>query len=137
MSAGGGSSTPVFGGMVNLPGAKAAGAAAVASSDDRNCAGVSGAPGARLLVSLQAQSSPNPAAAKNWTLTGGTKRVLGRRNEHRLRRRTDLTEDFANVLVQRGAPRGVSRDAIIRAGQKRRFWQTIRDLCRTLAVAHP
>jgi hypothetical protein len=63
----------VLGGIVNFAGVTPGGAGkVVASGDVGNCAGVSGATGARLLVSLHAQSSPNPAAAKIWRLTGGT-----------------------------------------------------------------
>src|SRR5215472_5219019 len=129
MSAGGGKSTAVFGGIVNLTCEPAAGAGVViASSEDRNCAGVSGAPGARLLVSLQAQSSPNPAKAKIWSLTGGTKRVPDQRNDRRLRLNTNFVKNLANILVEHAAPRREGRDLIVQAGQSRGYRQTMRDL---------
>ena len=91
MSAGGGSATAVLGGIVNFSGASSAGAVeVVVSLDVRNFAGVSGVLGARLLVSLHAQSSPSPAVATIWRLTGGTKCVPDRRSDRRFRLNTDL-----------------------------------------------
>ena len=81
----------MLGGIVNFAGVTPVGAGKVAASGDvGNCAGVSGAPGAKLLVSLHAQSSPSPAAATIWRLTGGTKRVPDRRSDRRFRLNTDL-----------------------------------------------
>jgi hypothetical protein len=109
----------------------------VTSPDDWNCAGVSGALGARLLVSLQAQSRANPGAAKSRSLTGGTKRIPDRRGDRRLRLRTNRVDNFANVLVQHAPPRRQGHEPITRAGQDREFWQAICDLGGSLAVAHP
>ena len=36
----------------------------------------------------------------SWSLAGGMKRLPDRRGDHRLRLRTNLVENFANVLVQ-------------------------------------
>ena len=129
----------MFGGIENFTGAKAAGAGvAVAPSDDGNGAGESGAPGARLLVSLQAQSRTQPPAAKSWRLNGRMTRLPDRRGDHRLLwLGTSLVENFANVLVQNAVPRRQSRGAVTQAGQDWGVWQTICELGRSFAVVHP
>src|SRR5215831_17134167 len=128
----------MFGGIENFAGATAAGTpVGVAPSNDGNGAGASGAAGARLLVLLQAQSRTKPAAVKSRMLTGRMKRVPELRGDRRLWLRTNLVENFANVLVQNAVPRREGRMAITRAGKDRRFWQTNCDLGRSLAVADP
>src|SRR5271169_2115607 len=117
MSAGDGNWTAVFGGTVNLRGPPLADAgAAGASSDNWTCQGVSGDAGARSFVSLQAPSIAHPAKAMRRNLAGSMECISDRRRDHRLRLRTHLVENFADVLVQDAVPGRQRREAIARAG---------------------
>ena len=104
------------------PGPDGAGAgAAGASLDGSNCHGVSGEAGAKSRVSLQAPSNAHPARAMRRNLAGGMQCTSDRRRGHRLRLRTNLVENFADVLVQHAVPCRESREVITRAGEDRRF----------------
>src|SRR6266481_4871307 len=100
MSAGEGNWTAVFSGIANRRAATAADAGiAGASLDGWNCHGVSGEAGARSRVSLQAPSSAHPARALRRNLADGMQCVPDRRLDYRLRLRTNLVKNFADVLV--------------------------------------
>ena len=117
MPEGDGAWTTVFGGTVNCRGATLADAGGgVASSDDWACQGVSGDAGARLLVSLQAPSSADPARAMSRSLANGMECIPERRRHCRWRFRTDFVENTANVLVQKAIPRREGREVITGAG---------------------
>jgi hypothetical protein len=116
MSAGDGNWTAVFSGTANRRAATAAGAGAVgASLDGWNCHGVSDEAGAKSRVSLQAPSNAHPARALRRNLAGGMQCAPDRRLDHRLRLRTNLVENFADVLVQHTVPCRERREAITRA----------------------
>ena len=87
-----------------------------ASLDGSNCHGVSGDAGAKSRVSLQAPSSINPAKALRRNLAGGMQWAPDRRRDHRLRLRTNLVENLANVLMQQAVPRHERCEVIARAG---------------------
>src|SRR6516162_2400563 len=122
MSPGDGNSTDVFSGTANLRAATAVGAGvAGASLEGSNCHGVSGEGGAKSRVSLQAPSNVHPAKAMRRSLAGGMQCISHRRRDHRLRLRTNLVENFANVLVQQAVPCRERCEVITRTGQGRRF----------------
>src|SRR5215469_13166050 len=107
MSAGDGNWTAVFSGTVNRLAAAGAGAGgAGASLDGSNCHGVSGEAGAKSRVSLQAPSNAHPARTLRRNLAGGMQCIFERRRDHRLRVRTNLVENIADVLVKHAVPRG-------------------------------
>src|SRR6516164_3296248 len=117
MSAGDGNWTSVFSGTANRLAATGAAAGGTgASLDGSNCHGVSGDAGAKSRVSLQAPSSAHPASALRRNLAGGMQCVPDRRRDHRLRLRTGLVENLADVLVQHAVPRGERREVITGAG---------------------
>ena len=117
MSAGDGNWTAVFSGTVNRRAPTAAGAgAAGASLDGSNCHGVSGEAGARSRVSLQEPSNAHPARTMPRNLAGGMQCIADRRRGHRLRLRTNLVENFADVLMQQAVPCDQSREVIAGAG---------------------
>src|SRR5271167_89887 len=117
MSAGDGNWTAVFSSTANrrVPTAAASGAVG-ASLDGSNCHGVSGEAGARSRVSLQAPSNANPASAMRRNLAGGMQCISDRLRGQRLRLRTNLVENLANVLVQQPAPCRESGEVIAGAG---------------------
>src|SRR5215813_5607562 len=116
MSAGDGNWTAVFSGTANRRAPTAAGAgAAGASLDGSNCHGVSGEAGARSRVSLQAPSSAHPARALRRNLAGGMQCISNRGGGDRLRLRTNLVENSADVLVQQAIPCRERRQVITRA----------------------
>ena len=106
------------GGTVNRRGAVVVDVAGdgAASSADWACQGVSGDAGARLLVSLQAASSAQPARAMNRSLAGGMECAPERRRDRRPRLRTDFVENSANVLVQDAIPGREGREVVTGAG---------------------
>src|SRR5262252_8103396 len=113
MSAGDGNWTAVFSGTANrLAATGPAAGVAGASLDGSNCHGVSGDAGAKSRVSLQAPSSAHPASALRRNLAGGMQCVPDRRRDHRLRSRTNVVENLADVLMQHAVPRG-ERDEVI------------------------
>src|SRR5277367_3987507 len=117
MSAGDGNWTAVFSGTANRLAPTAAGAGAVgASLDGSNCHGVSGEAGARSRVSLQAPSNAHPARALRRNLAGGMQCISDRLRGHRLRLRTNLVENLANVLAQQPVPCHESGEVIAGAG---------------------
>src|SRR5260370_30541745 len=117
MSAGDANWTAVFSGSANCRAATAADAGvAGASLDGWNCHGVSGEAGARSRVSLQAPSSAHPARALRRNLAGGMQCAPDRRLDPRLRLRTNLVENFADVLVQHAVPSRERREVITRVG---------------------
>src|SRR6266446_2141111 len=138
MSAGDGNWTAVFSGSANCRAATTADSGvAGASLDGWNCHGVSGEAGARSRVSLQAPSSAHPARAMRRNLAGGMQCVLDRRRDHRPRLRTNLVENFADVLVQHAVPCRERREMITEAGYGRRFREAAYHLARSLAAARP
>src|SRR6516162_9556791 len=117
MSAGDGNWTAVLSGTTNRRAPTAAGArAAGASLDGSNCHGVSGEAGAKSRVSLQAPSNAHPARALRWNLAGGMQCISDRRLDHRLPSRSNLVENFADVLVQQAIPRRERREVITGTG---------------------
>src|SRR5580704_9686634 len=101
MSAADGNWTAGFSGTTNRRAATVVGArAAGASLDGWNCHGASGEAGARSRVSLQAPSNAHPARALRRNLAGGMQCAPDRRLDPRLWLRTNLVENFADVLVQ-------------------------------------
>src|SRR5258708_4321358 len=117
MSAGDGNWTAVFSGTANCRAATTADSGvAGASLDGWNCHGVSGEARAKSRVSLQAPSSPHPPSAMRRNLAGSMECISDRRRDPRLRLRTHLVENFADVLVQHAVPCRESREVIARAG---------------------
>src|SRR5215472_6462554 len=113
MSAGDGNWTAVLSGTANRLAVTGAGAgSAGASLDGSNCHGVSGEAGAKSLVSLQAPSSAHPAKAIRRNLAGGMQCLPDRRSGQQARLRTNLVENFADVLVQHAIPRRERREVI-------------------------
>src|SRR5215472_452771 len=122
MSAGDGNWTVVFSGTANRLAAAGAGSGTPgASFDGSNCHGVSGDAGAKSRVSLQAPSNAHPARALRRYLAGGMQCISDRRPDQRLRFRTNLVENFADVLVQQAVPCRQSREVITGAAQHRWF----------------
>src|ERR1700739_1645437 len=115
MSASDGNWTSVFSRTVNRRAAAAGAGAVGASLEGSNCHGVSGEAGAKSRVSLQAPSSAHPARAMRRSLAGGMERIFDRRC-HWSRLRTNLVENFADILVQQAVPRRERREVITRAG---------------------
>src|SRR6516225_7063627 len=117
MSAGDGNWTAVFSGTTNRRPPLAAGAEAVCDSlDGSNCHGVSGEAGARSRVSLQEPSNAHPARTMPRNLAGGMQCIPDRRRGHRLRLRTNLIENAADVLVQHAVPCCQREEVIARTG---------------------
>src|SRR5438034_9101519 len=117
MSAGDGNWTAVLSGTANRRATTAPGAgAAGASLDGWNCHGVSGEAGARSRVSLQAPSNAHPARALRRNLADGMQSISDRLRGWRLRLRTNLVENFSDILVQQAVPRRERREVITRTG---------------------